>query len=423
MDFFDDEEDDAPTSDQPTRESRRIREPEPEADAGEAADPEDAPTPRSRPSRSRSRGSRRRGRAGRSFDDDPVPATGGGGGGGRPSRQQIRSRQLTFLGVAIVVLILLFLAFKGCLNARKERAFKNYVSDLSALTVETKQLSDQLFGALNGKQENGDISLINEVNGDRGTAQGLVDRADNLNAPDQLASAQTQIALSYQLRRDALEVIATEIPNAQAKSSSKSKKAVDKIQEQMEVLLASDVLYKRARFEIETALQNEGIQVDNGVPESQFLPNLDYLDTNTIQAALSSAGASPGSAACNQAPNDGSIHGLELASTTAQPDGVVLQPSDTGQVNSVTASGAEFDVAVVNGGNSTESDIDVTLSGDFTGKQTISSIKAGETQTVKIAPKPTPKAGDTGTLKVSVAPVCGEQIKSNNQSTYDISFG
>ena len=41
----------------------------------------------------------------------------------------------------------LFLAFRGCQNARTERSFTNYVSDLSALTVETKQLSDQFFGA------------------------------------------------------------------------------------------------------------------------------------------------------------------------------------------------------------------------------------------------------------------------------------
>ncbi len=277
MDFFDDE-DDAPTSDQPTRESRRIEdsageEEFPEMPADEPAEPEaPAERPRRRSS-SRSRSRSRAPRTSRSFEDDPVPARGGdGGGGGRPSRQQVRSRQLTFIGISIVVLILLFLAFKGCLNARKERSFKNYVSDLSALTVETKQLSDQFFGALEGKNQDGGISLINQVNGDKGTAQGLLDRAEGLDSPDQLSNAQTQVALAYQLRHDALEVIAAEIPNAQAKSSSKSKKAIDKIQEQMKVLLASDVLYKRAQFEIESELSNEGITVDSGVPDSQFLP-------------------------------------------------------------------------------------------------------------------------------------------------------
>ena len=40
-----------------------------------------------------------------------------------------------------------------------------------------------------------------------------------------------------------------------------------------------------------------------------------------------------------------------------------------------------------------------------------------------IAPKPTPKAGDSGEITVDVATVCGEQIDSNNTSTYNVTFG
>ena len=197
------------------------------------------------------------------------------------------------IGIGIVVLILLFLAFRGCQNARTERSFTNYVSDLSALTVETKQLSDQFFGALKGDNKDSDVSLAQQIPGDRGTMQGLLDRANSLDAPDDLSSAQTQIALSYLMRRDALEVIATELPNAQGKEGAE--KAVEKIQEQMEVLLASDVLYNRARFEIEAGLNNQDIVVDDGVPSSDFLPDEpDFLDTSVIEQALSSSGLSSG---------------------------------------------------------------------------------------------------------------------------------
>jgi hypothetical protein len=441
LDFFDDD-DDAPTSDQPTRESRRIRDPE---DEPVAADPEEltaeAPEapgfdepderPRSRPRAQRasrprpqrsSRPPRPRGGS-RSFSDAPVPDT----GGGPPSRQQVRSRQLILIGVGIVVLILLFLAFRGCQSARKERSFTNYVSDLSALTVETKQLSDQFFGALEGKNKEGDVPLSQQINGDRGTAQGLADRAANLDAPDDLSSAQTQIALSYDMRRDALDVIAAELPNAQGKAAT-AEKAIEKIQQQMEVLLASDVLYNRAKFEIEAALDAQGITVDEGVPESDFLPEAppDFLDTSVIQQALSEAGLSSSSGSdCTSAPKDGATHGLELVSTTAQPSGTVLQPSDAGIPNTLSGDDTDFEVAVLNGGDGTqpETDVDVTLSGDFTGQQTISSIDPQEQQTVTISPKPTPKAGDSGQLTVDVATVCGEQIDSNNKSTYDVTFG
>jgi hypothetical protein len=103
----------------------------------------------------------------------------------------------------------------------------------------------------------------------------------------------------------------------------------------------------------------------------------------------------------------------------------VLQPSDAGVPNTLSGDDTDFEVAVLNGGDGTEpeTDVDVTLSGDFSGQQTISSIDPQEQQSVTISPKPTPKAGDSGQLTVDVAAVCGEQIDSNNKSTYDVSFG
>jgi hypothetical protein len=344
-----------------------------------------------------------------------VPGEAPAGGGPGPNKQQIRSRQLTLLGVSIVILILLFLAFRGCLNARKERSFENYVNDLSALTAETKQLSDNFFAAFEGGSEDGDISLQNQINADRGATQGLLDRAESLDAPGELSSAQNQISLAYQLRRDALEVIATEIPNTQG---DKPNKAVEKIAEQMRVLLASDILFTRARFEIEQALANQDIVVDEGVPDSVFLPNTpDFLDEANVASALSAAGVS--SQDCSNVDPD-ELHGLELSSTTVQPSAVVLQPE--GVDNIVPADGAEFEVAVLNGGEFEESDIDVALGGDFKGSQTISQIGVGESQTVTIPPNPSPQSGDSSSLTVTVATVCGEQLDSNNESTYEITF-
>jgi CARDB len=374
------------------------------------------------------------------FDEDdpaenPEPAHearrgrrgGRGGDVGAPSSQQIMTRRLTLIGVSVVVLILLFLAFKGCLDARKERAFKNYNSDLTALTAETKQLSDGFFAALNGDSQNGDISLTNQVNGDRGTAQGLLDRAKGLDAPDQVAGAQTEIVLSYQLRYDALEEISKQLPAALGTAGSK--KATKAIAEQMKVFVASDVLFARARRQIEEALSNEEIVVDGGVPESVFLPtgknDPDYLNADEVAVLLSGASTGTGTgggSASNCDPGDGLTHGLGLVSTTAQPSGVVLQP---GASASVPADAVEFEVSVQNQGEAPESDIKVTLSGDFSGTQRIGSIEAGATESVTIVPKPTPSAGESAELTVTVDTVCGEQVAENNVSEppYQISFG
>jgi hypothetical protein len=337
------------------------------------------------------------------------------------------TRRLTLAGISVVVLILLFLAFKGCLDARKERAFKNYVSDLNALTAETKQLSDGFFAALNGDSES-DISLTNQVNGDRGTAQGLLDRAKGLDAPDEVGGAQSGIVLTYELRHDALAEISDQLPAALGNAGSK--KATKAIADQMKVFVASDVLYGRDREAIEAALANEEIAIDGGVPESVFLPtgknDPDYLNADTVAGlpGLLSGGSTStgGSTASDCDPGDDLTHGIGLVSTTAQPSGVLLQP---GASASVPADSVEFEVAVQNQGEAPESDVKVTLSGDFSGTQKISSIEASETQSVTIVPKPTPSAGESAKLTVTVDTVCGEQVAENNVSEppYEVTFG
>lgn len=213
-------------------------------------------------------------------------------------------------------------------------------------------------------------------------------------------------------------MIANEIPQAQGENADK---AIAKIAEQMRVLLASDILFARARFEIEQALANQDIVVDEGVPDSVFLPKSpDFLDEGTVASALSESGVSAQN--CDDV-NPDELRGLELSSTTVQPAGVPLEPSDTGAENVVAAAdGAEFEIAVLNGGDFEENDIDVTIEGDFTGSQTIDSVGAQETATVTIPPEPAPAAGDSGSITVKVATVCGEQVDSNNESSYDITF-
>ncbi len=344
---------------------------------------------------------------------------------GQPSRQQILTRQLTLAGVSIVVLILIFLAFRGCLDARKDRGFKNYVSDLTALTSETAQLSDNFFAALNGESADG-LDLEREVNSDRGQAEGQLDRAEGLDAPDEVAGAQTQIVIAYQYRADALDVIAEQLRIAEGDQGSNG--AINKITRQMTVFLASDVLYETARTEIEQALSDEGITIegDTGVPKSKFLPTGDgdpnYLDPNEIAVLVGNAGGSSGAggggADCD--PGDDLSHGLGLVSTTAQPSGVVLEP---GVTTTLSPDSLEFAISVQNQGGADETNIKVSLGGDFGGSQTISSIAAGATQDVTIVPNSAPSSGASASLEVTVDTVCGEGVAENNTATYNLTFG
>ena len=333
-------------------------------------------------------------------------------------------RQAALAVGAIVLLILLVLAFRGCLDARKERSFQNYVSDLSSIAGETEQLSDSFFGRLKGEDNVDGVTFQTEVDGDKGTAQALLDRAESLDAPDELGAAQEQIELSYELRHDALEGIAAQVGAAQSKSGA-AKEASRVIAKQMRVLAASDILFARASDQIEQALADEDIAVEEGVPESQFLPEEpDYLDPEEVDqavAVIAGAGGATltGGAGPNCDPGDNLTHGVGIADGGVSISGTVLDPGVTTAVDG----GKEIQVDVQNQGEAPESDITVDVSGDgISGSQQISEIAPQETESASIPLQPAPKAGETVDLDVNVAPVCGEKITTNNKATYSVTF-
>lgn len=340
------------------------------------------------------------------------------------SRQQIRTRQAVLAIGAIVMLILIVIAFKGCLNARKDRGFQNYVSDLSAITVESKQLSDNFFKRLDpssGNAPSTELSFESEVAGDLGTAQGLLDRARNLSSPGEVAGAQSQIELSFELRHDALEGISGALKQL---SGDGAKKAQKSLYTQIRVLSASDILYSRAQDQIQQVLIDQQVTVADGVPDSQFLPDKpDYLDPAVVSSAFASAVGSGGSgiagnsgASCNA--GDNKVHGTQLVGTTMLPSGVALVPGTT-----VAATGDDtVSVEVLNSGDTPEQNIAVTVSGDLSGNGNISTIASGESQTVEIKLSPAPKAGATANLDVEVAAVCGETLTDNNKASYSVTF-
>ena len=71
-----------------------------------------------------------------------------------------------------------------------------------------------------------------------------------------MAGAQAELEQSFELRRDALAGVADQIPNA---LSDNREEALDAIAADMKTLLASDVLYERARGEIQVVLREEEI--------------------------------------------------------------------------------------------------------------------------------------------------------------------
>jgi septal ring-binding cell division protein DamX len=344
-------------------------------------------------------------------------------GGTRPPRRrepdrqrQILVRRAVGVGVIIVVLILIILGIKGCLNARKTRQFENYVSDLHAITTQTNQLSGDFFGTLSDPGTTSPLEFGGAIATDRGTAQDLASRVDALDAPGELNDAQSDLELAYNLRADALTGISSKVSTALGNPGPQRTHAITSITNYMQYFLASDVLYKQAQDQIDTELSDQGI--DEKAAASVFMTDptrwLDPLQVATALSAVSGKKATAGA------------HGVAIVQTTVKPGNVVLSP-DTPSTISGGGQPPEVDVEVSNQGSATEKGVGVSFSltgGPQTidGTTTIGTMVAGGVQTAALPIHPQPEKHVELTLEVTVLPVPGETITTNNRSTYQVTF-
>jgi CARDB len=332
----------------------------------------------------------------------------GGRRGPRPPRQQIMLRRAVAAGAGLLVLVLLVLGVRGCLNARKERALRDYGEDVAALVDESEQIGNALFQQLDDPGALTVTEYQNDIASERSGLDSLLQRTEQLDTPGDMAAAQRAFELTMQLRRNALANISNSI--ATALGDEGREEAVDKIAFQMKALLASDVLYRQiARPEMEQTLSAEGIG-DVTIPPSKFVPDDSWLDPSTVEDALAQV-----SGAATAAPG---IHGLGLIQTTA--NGEILEEGVPVTVSA--GDRPELEVEAENQGTAEESGVtvSVTVDGGQPIEQQISSIGPGESQTVTIPITPAPRG--EASLEVEVQPVPGEQVSDNNSATYDVTF-
>ncbi|MGH2951506.1 MAG: hypothetical protein ACRDKX_05625 [Solirubrobacterales bacterium] len=318
------------------------------------------------------------------------------------------------LGVGVLAVILLLLAVRGCLDARKERGFENYLSDLGSIVTQSNQLSTNFFTRLADPPRNLDeLALEADVAADRSTAEGLLQRVQSLDTPDELAGAQQDLVLAFELRRDALAQIASAIPTALGEEGRAE--ATDQIAQEMQTFLASDVLYERARGETQAVLDAEAIA--GNVPQSRFLSDPErFIDDLELTSILSAFAAEAGAATPG-------VHGLALLSTS-----VGNTPLTADSENTVNLRGTpELELEVQNQGDSEETDILISfeLSGGTQpaeGEVTIPRLDSQGIETANLPIDPEPETGVPLTLEVTALPVPGEQVVDNNTATYTVTF-
>lgn len=326
----------------------------------------------------------------------------------RPERQQIMLRRGLALGAGLLILILLVLGVRGCLDARKDRALRDYATDVAQIVDETDQTSKSFFGKLSDPGGLSVTEFVAEVEADRSAMDNYLSRIDGLDAPGDMGEAQDALELTYALRGNALGEISAKMSTALGDVGAE--RATASIANQIRKLLASDVLYAAVvRPEMEAAIADNGVEEE--VPESVFVPDdTKWLDESEVADALSQVSGATGAATPG-------VHGLELT-------GVAINGTELSSEEAVSISAEEtpeLEATVENQGESTENGVTVSVTvGGSTLQGEISTVGAGETATATITLVPTPE-GEV-TLEVEAEPVPGEQISDNNKDAFTVSF-
>lgn len=331
--------------------------------------------------------------------------------GGPPSRE-VLIRRAAALAVGLLILILLALAVRGCLNAREDRAMRDYVRDVASIVNETNQTGAAFFERLANRGTLSVTEFVDEVNADRSAVDNYRSRIQSLDAPGDMARAQEALEDVYEMRASAMNTIAEQMRTALGEQGRE--RAIERITRQMSVLYSSDFMYELlAQARINSVLEERGI-TDTELPASVFVPEgTRWLDQAQVSSALGVSGGGGGEA------NDNLRHGTGLVG--ASISGVDLQPDAT---NVVSVEGTpELTVQVQNQGEAEETDIGVTITlGDgnsLTGS--IPAIAAATTESVTIPLTPTPTGATTVTVEIQAVP--GEQFLENNTATYEVDFG
>ena len=330
-------------------------------------------------------------------------------------RQTLLIRRSIAIGAGLLVVILLIVGIRGCLESREDQAFRDYASDEHALVRDSQAVSQRFFDALSKPATGDALDVQTQVNGLRVDAQQLVERAKDTDPPDPLRTANGWLVETLRFRADAISRVADLLPTALGERGRAQ--AIASIAGQMQALLASDVIYlQRVIPELNEAYDKQG--VDETFPTPRFLNDLGWLDRATVDERLSNVAGGEQKAATP------GLHGTGLQGVAAQPSGTEL--TETG-VNTIPLSNElSFDIMVQNQGESEETDVAVTLTIQngkrITQDQVIPRIAAGQTETVSIPITDQPDTESANTLTVEIAAVPGEGTKDNNAATYQVKF-
>jgi hypothetical protein len=327
-------------------------------------------------------------------------------------------RRRVAAGVAVVLLIVIVLVINGCLKSQKVQSLKDYNRQVGQIAGESDaQVSKPLFAALAGASGKSALDVEVQIDQLRIAAQTVAANAKKLSVPGEMVSAQRDLLLALDLRVEGMTKVAALVPTA---LGAKSKQSAALLAGDMEIFLASDVIYsQRVAPLIQQTLAANGI-AGLTTTSTRFLPNVGWLDPNTTFSRLT--GQTTGSATSSQTVTGNHGSALKVVSVGTN----TLAPEAT--LNHISGgSNPTFTVQVENSGEFTETNVKVDVTVTAGGKQykashVIEKTEPGKTVNVEIPVTGIP-LGAAAKVQVSIEGVPGENDLENNKGTFLAIFG
>jgi hypothetical protein len=331
-------------------------------------------------------------------------------------------RLVGLIAFAILIVVLLVFWIQSCQEAGKEKTYKDYMSNVSEVASSSQQIGKQLSQALTA-QGLKEAKVEQRISGLARQEQLDVERAREITPPGRLREEHTALIQALQYRVSGLNGLASSLA-ATAKTKDTTR-AGTVLAEQMQRLLASDVIYEdsfKAPATVELQRQNvTGTNASGGplVPDSNFLQTSDLVTATAMETVLSRIRGS------RVTPTQGGLHGTNLVSVKVMPQGTELSTSQ--QATILLRTDLAIQVTVEDSGDSQEANIPVTLTivqagkPNITKREIIGFINPGEQRTVTFSSLGQPEV-KPAQIKVEVQPVQGETKTDNNSADYPVIF-
>lgn len=344
--------------------------------------------------------------------------------------QTLLVRRLVAAGAMVLVVVLLVVLVKGCVDNRREAALKDYNRSVRTLVEQSRnEVAKSFFDALSGAASGEATQVQETINQLRVRADEELSQAERLDPPDEMASAQTNLELVLSLRRDGVARVADEIQTALGGTAGAGT-AVDAIAGQMQAFNASDVIYsQRVAPLILKGLKDDGIAAsydgtagEQVLPYANFLPQAGGISWMSPDYVAGQLGAATSNGRPTGTPTPG-LHGHQLDSVSVS--GVDL--ATTGSNRIPASPPPTFVVNFTNGGESDETNVKVTV--EITGsgatiraQAIVPNTTAGEAATANVTLRRSPSTSGASTIRVTIAQVLGEETLDNNTASYTALF-